>query len=51
MFPRIYTQDVITRSDELDARPDLPVPVRRLLIESSDDTKRAMRARALDESI
>ena len=47
MYPRTYTQDVITRTDELLAG-DLPQPVRRLLIEGKDDTQRVLRARAAD---
>jgi hypothetical protein len=50
MYPRTYTQDVVDRTDELLAKHDLPAPVRRLLLEAQDDTKRAIRARAVDEN-
>ncbi len=50
MYPRTYTQDVVEKTDVLLGDPELPTPVRRLLIEAQDDTKRAIRARAVDSA-
>lgn len=48
MFPRTYDQPTIDRAQELLDKNDLPVPVRRLLLEAKDDAGRVMRARAAD---
>jgi aminopeptidase N len=47
MYPDVYKQEVLDRTDELLAK-DVPTPVRRLLLEQKDDTRRVMRARAVD---
>jgi aminopeptidase N len=48
MYPRtIVTPEVVTLTDEWLAR-DLPGPIKRSLLESQDDTKRALRTRAFD---
>jgi aminopeptidase N len=47
MYPDVYKQEVLDRTDELLAK-DVPTPVRRLLLEQKDDTQRVMRARAVD---
>jgi len=50
MYPMtIVTPDVVTFTDRWLAR-DLPGPIRRSLIESQDETKRALRAREFDSS-
>ncbi|MEX2395075.1 MAG: aminopeptidase N [Actinomycetota bacterium] len=47
MFPRVYSDEVIAKTDALLA-DDVPSPMRRILIESKDDTERVMRARRAD---
>jgi aminopeptidase N len=48
MYPRtIVTPEVVALTDRWLAR-DLPGPMRRSLLESQDDTKRALRTRAFD---
>ena len=46
-YPRLYTKDVVTRTDALLAT-DLPRPVRRILLEQKDETERVLRTRAAD---
>jgi aminopeptidase N len=49
MYPMtIVTPEVVALTDEWLAR-DLPGPMKRSLLESQDDTKRALRARAFDK--
>jgi hypothetical protein len=50
MYPRLYTDEVVRRTDDALAREDLPQPIRRILLEQRDDTLRVMRARAADAS-
>jgi aminopeptidase N len=47
MYPRLYTDEIVRRTDELLAG-DVPPPVRRLLIEAKDETERVIRGRAAD---
>ena len=47
MYPRIYTDQTVRRTDELLAR-NLPPPIRRLVVEAKDETERVIRARATD---
>jgi aminopeptidase N len=47
LYPRLYTDDVVRRTDELLAQ-DVPPPVHRLLLEAEDETARVMRTRAAD---
>jgi aminopeptidase N len=50
MYPRmVIRQDVVDRTDAWLAQ-ELPGPVRRSLLESQDDTKRALRGRAFNSS-
>ncbi len=44
-YPDLFTDDVVSATDELLARKDLPFPFRRTLLEQRDDTLRVMRAR------
>jgi aminopeptidase N len=46
-YPRLYTQGVLDRTDELLAG-DVPPPVRRILREQKDESARVMRARQAD---
>ena len=49
MYPvMVVTQDVVDRTDAWLAH-DLPGPMRRSLLESQDELKRALRARAFDQ--
>jgi aminopeptidase N len=49
MYPHmVVTQDIVERTDAYIAQ-ELPGPVRRSLLESQDDLKRALRARAFNE--
>jgi hypothetical protein len=49
MYPMtIITPEVVTLTDRW-LEGDLPGPMRRSLLESQDDTKRALRARAFDQ--
>ena len=47
LYPRLYTDEVVKRTDDL-LGGDVPPPVRRLLIENKDDTQRIIRGRATD---
>ena len=46
-YPKVYTQDVLDRTDAVLAT-DPPVPVRRILLEQRFESARAMRARTVD---
>jgi aminopeptidase N len=46
-YPRLYTKDVLDRTDALLAQ-DVPKQVRRILLEQRDESARAMRARQAD---
>ncbi len=46
-FPKVYRDEVIAKTEEL-LGGDVPPPVRRLLLEGKDDTRRVIRARAVD---
>ena len=49
MYPFLtVTQDVVDATDRYLARPDVPGPVRRMLLEGKDGILRAMRARTAD---
>jgi aminopeptidase N len=49
MYPHLIIEEpTVARTDEYLARPDVPGPVRRLLLEGKDGVLRAMRARAVD---
>ena len=52
LYPALVNEpDTITRTEEfLDANPDLPAGVRRLLVECRDGVERALRCIALDRS-
>jgi aminopeptidase N len=50
MFPSVYTKDVIDATDRLLAG-NVPVPVRRILLEQKDQAERIMRGRAADLSL
>jgi len=50
MYPRaVISQDVVDATDAALAR-DLPGPIRRVLLESQDAIKRALRAQAFDSA-
>jgi hypothetical protein len=50
MYPRaVITQEVVDATDAALSR-DLPGPLRRVLLESQDAIKRALRARAFDSA-
>jgi aminopeptidase N len=50
MYPKIYEDRVVRATDDLLASSELPLPIRRLLLESKDETERVIRARKTDSS-
>jgi aminopeptidase N len=51
MYPHaVITQEVVDATDQALARDDLPAPLRRSLLESQDEIKRALRAQAFDSA-
>jgi aminopeptidase N len=48
MYPDLFTDDIVRKSDEVLALDALPTPLRRILLEQRDDTLRVMRGRAAD---
>ncbi len=51
MYPHLaVSEQTIARTDRFLAQPDVPSPVRRLLLEGRDGVVRALRARAVDRA-
>ncbi len=51
MYPHLaVSEQTIARTDRFLAQPDVPSPVRRLLLEGRDGVARALRARAVDRA-